>query len=119
MPGVRYGPRSSFGRWSLPGRPSGTPRRTPALREAGPISINRIDRRTRYTPAAFFKDSPWPFVSHTNSFFPSRPSRTLIRVATDFALLTIGSVLLVYAFRTFMLPYGIAGGGVGGMACGE
>jgi uncharacterized membrane-anchored protein YitT (DUF2179 family) len=34
----------------------------------------------------------------------------------DFGLLTIGAVLLIYAFRTFMLPYGIAGGGVGGLA---
>ena len=45
---------------------------------------------------------------------PSKPQ--LVRVATDFALLTIGALLLIYAFRTFMLPYGIAGGGVGGLA---
>jgi uncharacterized membrane-anchored protein YitT (DUF2179 family) len=45
---------------------------------------------------------------------PSKPQ--LIRVAIDFGLLTVGAVLLIYAFRTFMLPYGIAGGGVGGLA---
>ncbi len=45
---------------------------------------------------------------------PTRPQ--VLRGATDFALLTAGAVLLVYAFRTFMFPYGIAGGGVGGVA---
>ncbi len=45
---------------------------------------------------------------------PTKPDA--IKLATDVALLTVGSVLLIYAFRTFMLPYGIAGGGVGGLA---
>ncbi|HSF85589.1 MAG TPA: YitT family protein [Acidimicrobiia bacterium] len=45
---------------------------------------------------------------------PTKPQ--VVRVASDFLMLTIGAVLLVYAFRAFMLPYGIAGGGVGGMA---
>lgn len=39
-----------------------------------------------------------------------------LKRGTDFALLTVGSVMLIYAFRTFMLPNGIAGGGVGGLA---
>lgn len=46
-----------------------------------------------------------------------RPSKQhVVRLVMDVALLTIGAVLLIYAFRTFMLPYGIAGGGVGGLA---
>jgi uncharacterized membrane-anchored protein YitT (DUF2179 family) len=45
---------------------------------------------------------------------PTKPQ--LLRIAADFALLTVGAVLLVYAFRVFMLPNGIAGGGAGGMA---
>ncbi len=46
-----------------------------------------------------------------------RPTRAeAIRLGADFGLLTVGAVLLIYAFRTFMLPYGIAGGGVGGLA---
>lgn len=38
------------------------------------------------------------------------------RLAVDYLQLTIGSALLIYAFRVFMLPFGIAGGGVGGLA---
>lgn len=45
---------------------------------------------------------------------PAQPR--LAHVVADVALLTVGAVLLIYAFRTFMLPYGIAGGGVGGLA---
>ncbi len=46
-----------------------------------------------------------------------RPSKyRMARVASEYAVLTVGAVLLIYAFRTFMLPYGIAGGGVGGLA---
>ncbi len=45
---------------------------------------------------------------------PTKPQ--MLRAVTDFIMLTVGAVLLVYAFRTFMLPYGIAGGGVGGLA---
>lgn len=46
-----------------------------------------------------------------------RPSKyRMVRVASEYAVLTVGAVLLIYAFRTFMLPYGIAGGGVGGLA---
>ena len=40
----------------------------------------------------------------------------VLRLVRDYALLTIGAALLIYAFKTFMLPYGIAGGGVGGIA---
>lgn len=40
----------------------------------------------------------------------------VLRLVRDYALLTIGAAFLIYAFRTFMLPYGIAGGGVGGIA---
>ncbi len=57
----------------------------------------------------------------TNRLLPKlavpRPTRhEAVRLVTDFALLTVGAVLMIYAFRTFMLPYGIAGGGVGGLA---
>lgn len=38
------------------------------------------------------------------------------RLGGEYLLLTVGSVLLIYAFRVFMLPFGIAGGGVGGLA---
>ena len=34
----------------------------------------------------------------------------------DYLLLVLGAVLLLYAFQLFMLPFGIAGGGVGGLA---
>jgi uncharacterized membrane-anchored protein YitT (DUF2179 family) len=37
------------------------------------------------------------------------------QIARDYLLLTIGAALLIYAYRVFMLPFGIAGGGVGGM----
>jgi len=40
----------------------------------------------------------------------------VLRIVRDYTLLTIGAALLIYAFRTFMLPYGIAGGGIGGIA---
>ena len=40
----------------------------------------------------------------------------VIRVVTEFALLTIGALMLVFGFRTFMAPFDIAGGGVGGIA---
>lgn len=40
----------------------------------------------------------------------------VLRMVRDYALLSIGAALLIYAFRTFMLPYGIAGGGIGGIA---
>lgn len=47
----------------------------------------------------------------------ARPKRAdVLRLVSDFGLLTVGAVLLIYAFRTFMLPYGIAGGGVGGLS---
>jgi len=37
-------------------------------------------------------------------------------VLRDYAFLAVGAVILIYAFRTLMLPYGIAGGGVGGLS---
>ena len=40
----------------------------------------------------------------------------LVPAIRDYTLLTVGAVLLVYAFSVFMLPFGIAGGGVGGAA---
>ena len=46
-----------------------------------------------------------------------RPSKALVlKTLSEYALLTVGAALLVYAFRVFMLPFGIAGGGVGGVA---
>ncbi len=40
----------------------------------------------------------------------------VLRAFGDYTLLTLGAVALIYSFRTFMLPFGIAGGGVGGLA---
>lgn len=47
---------------------------------------------------------------------PVPSKRRVLRAVGDYTMMTVGAVALIYAFRTFMLPYGIAGGGVGGMA---
>ncbi len=47
----------------------------------------------------------------------SKPTRTqVIKTAAEFALLTVGAVMLIFGFSTFMAPFNIAGGGVGGTA---
>jgi uncharacterized membrane-anchored protein YitT (DUF2179 family) len=46
-----------------------------------------------------------------------KPSKyAMLRILSDYTLLTVGAAILIYSFRTFMLPYGIAGGGIGGIA---
>ncbi|MCP3977236.1 MAG: YitT family protein [bacterium] len=55
--------------------------------------------------------------SKPTKFVVRRPSKArVLQTIADYALLTIGAALLIYAFRVFMLPFGIAGGGVGGAA---
>ncbi len=55
--------------------------------------------------------------SKPTKFVVRRPSKArVLQTITDYTLLTIGAGLLIYAFRVFMLPFGIAGGGVGGAA---
>ncbi len=55
----------------------------------------------------------------TNNLFPIdewRPSRAvMLKLVADYGLLTVGAVAMIYSYRTFMLPFGIAGGGVGGL----
>ena len=53
-------------------------------------------------------------LTKSNAVLAERPN--LVPAIRDYTLLTIGAVLLVYSFSVFMLPFGIAGGGVGGAA---
>ncbi len=53
-------------------------------------------------------------INRTKRAISRQPSRS--EIVRDYTFLTVGSLLLVYAFSVFMLPFGIAGGGVGGLA---
>ncbi|NND14004.1 MAG: YitT family protein [Acidimicrobiia bacterium] len=55
------------------------------------------------------------FANLTAEVLMRRPTRPqILKLLTDYALLTVGAIALIYAYRTFMLPFGIAGGGVSG-----
>lgn len=46
-----------------------------------------------------------------------KPSKAqVIKAGFEFTLLTAGALMLIFGFRTFMAPFDIAGGGVGGIA---
>lgn len=46
-----------------------------------------------------------------------KPSKAqVIKGVTEYALLSIGAVMLIFGFRTFVAPFDIAGGGLGGIS---
>ena len=50
-------------------------------------------------------------------FILPKPTKAqVIKVVIEFALLTVGALMLVFGFSTFMAPFNIAGGGAGGIA---
>ena len=70
----------------------------------------------RYTPKS---SHPEPVIARTSrpQLHVPKPSKAqVIRAVGQFGLLTIGSLMMVFGFSTFMAPFDIAGGGAGGIA---